>query len=123
MEININKAQKLKKENAKGRSSEQDDESTNESSRDSNLIKSVASLLCDIVSENTNSQDSDTKKKSKKGGIFSAKKPPSVSVLTYLERILKYTKLEDPTLVVTLIYLDRICDMNDYQMDNFNIHR
>lgn len=96
-------------------------ESTVESTNDSIMLKCIAGLLNEIV--NDNSEDGVMEFSKKPMIIFTAKKPPSISILAYLERILKYCKLEDSTMVVALILIDRLCDMNNFQMNKNNIHR
>jgi hypothetical protein len=54
---------------------------------------------------------------------FTSKKPPAITIEAYLERILKYSHIEESTLILSLIYIDRVCDINNIQMTNFNIHR
>ncbi len=55
--------------------------------------------------------------------IFSAKNPPSISINSYLERIVKYCKIEESTLIMTLIYIDRLCDYSQIIFGENNIHR
>ncbi len=55
--------------------------------------------------------------------VFSGKKTPSISIQHYLERILKYTSLEDSTLILSLIYIDRICEIDGFKLNKLNIHR
>lgn len=124
------KKPKINTNNNKNEGDNYKGESTDDSAGDMlSLIKSISSLLSDIIKENatTNPKDSLTDK-SKSGKIslgqaFYSKKPPAITIFAYLERIQKYSKLEDSTLILALIYIDRLCDMNDYQMNNFNIHR
>lgn len=55
--------------------------------------------------------------------IFSMDEIPSISLYNYLYRIKKYTKIEDSTLIIALIYIDRICKMNDFMINHYNIHK
>lgn len=94
------------------------------------LIKSIADILNEIVGENS-PLEVDVNLKIRKAliqtdlpaSVFSSKKPPSVSILSYLERIVKYTKMEESTLIVTLILIDRLCELNAVKLDRLNIHR
>ena len=97
-------------------------ESTTESTSDSIMLKCIAGLLTEIITDNTDEVNPDDKAK-KPNNTFTAKKPPSISILAYLERIMKYCKLEDSTMVVALILIDRLCDMNNFQISKNNIHR
>ena len=54
---------------------------------------------------------------------FSQRKIPEIPIDNYIERIKKYSKLDDSTLVLTLIYCDRICGLNNLLLQPYNIHR
>jgi hypothetical protein len=86
------------------------------------LIKSVSSILSEIINEN-NVEFKNFKETDKQKSIFYSKKPPTISIQHYLERIVKYSKMEDSTLIITLIYIDRLCDLNQLHLNNYNIHR
>lgn len=51
------------------------------------------------------------------------KKIPSISIKQFFERIVKYTKLENSTLVLILIYIDRLCDIQKFRLNFYNIHK
>ena len=36
---------------------------------------------------------------------------------------MKYSKPEPSTIVISLIYIDKCCEMTNIQLTNFNIHR
>ena len=55
--------------------------------------------------------------------IFSMEEIPCISLYNYLYRIKKYTKVEDNTLIIALIYIDRICKINDFMINHYNIHK
>jgi hypothetical protein len=86
------------------------------------LIDSISIVLKDIIEENTNDKAfviSDSQKKMS----FNSKRPPSISIMNYLNRIIKYTNIEDSTLIISLIYIDRICENKNIFLTEFNIHR
>jgi hypothetical protein len=93
------------------------------------IIKTVATLLSEIINENKeefkNSKETGKIPSNidKHKSIFNSKKPPSISIQQYIERIVKYSKMEDSTLIITLIYIDRLCDMSQLHLNDFNIHR
>ena len=37
--------------------------------------------------------------------------------------MIKYSKIENTTLVLILIYIDRVCDINKIRLNYFNIHK
>lgn len=86
------------------------------------LIKSINSILTEIINENMDSSKSQLKEDQKNTSFFS-KKIPSISVLSYLERIMKYTKMEEATLIVMLIYIDKLCESNSFLLTENTIHR
>ncbi len=68
------------------------------------------------------------KKKKKKNtineltAIFLSETIPEISVLDYLIRIIKYTYCEESTIILGLIYLDRIC-LKNILISKYNIHK
>ena len=54
---------------------------------------------------------------------FLSKKIPSISIKNFLERICNLTKIENSTLILILIYIDRICEFNEIELNYFNIHK
>jgi hypothetical protein len=93
------------------------------------IIQTVASLLSEILQENKeefkNAKETGIYyiNQDKHKAIFNSKKPPSISIQQYLERIVKYSKMEDSTLIITLIYIDRLCDFNQFHLSDYSIHR
>ena len=41
----------------------------------------------------------------------------------YLKRFMKYSKPEPSTIIITLIYIDKICESSNLQLTMLNIHR
>ena len=80
------------------------------------MLKSIAGLLQEIIDEQGDKRDS-------KKTIFTAKSIPGITIENYLDRIIKYTKLETSTLILTLINIDKICEINSLQITKFNVHR
>jgi hypothetical protein len=54
---------------------------------------------------------------------FISKTIPSVSIKSYLDRLAKYSKIENNTLLLILIYIDKVCDINKIRLNYFNIHK
>ena len=55
--------------------------------------------------------------------VFICKKPPRISIKNYLKRLMKYSKIEPSTIIISLIYIDKICENSNIQLTNLNIHR
>lgn len=123
MEIEKKTIVQLRKKREENKSKIHDNENKNDSTDDSlsdlPLIKSISLLINDIFNDNVKCSEVVNEKKS----VFTAKKPPSIGVFSYLERIQKYSKLEDSTLIVALIYIDRLCYFNEFKLNVSNIHR
>lgn len=86
------------------------------------IVKSINSILDEIVNENMDKSKAKIRE-SQKNNSFYAKKIPSIPVISYIERILKYSKMEEATLIVMLIYIDRLCENNNFLLTENNIHR
>lgn len=96
--------------------------SPNDGSKFEELIKSINSILAEIINENMDSSKAQLKEAQKSSSFYS-KKIPSISILSYLERIIKYTKMEEASLIVMLIYIDKLCESNSFLLTENTIHR
>ena len=54
---------------------------------------------------------------------FTNKNIPSISIKDYLLRLSKHAKVNESTIILILIYIDRICNMNHFILTYFNIHK
>ena len=81
-----------------------------------------AKILLHILSENKKSKDYYKKLSLNQDGHFTFKVYPSISLFDYLQRIIKYVKIELSTLIIAMIYIDRICRDKVF-LNEFNIHR
>ena len=81
-----------------------------------------AKILLHILSENKKSKDYYKKLNLNQDGHFTFKVYPSISLFDYLQRIIKYVKIELSTLIIAMIYIDRICREKVF-LNEFNIHR
>ena len=55
--------------------------------------------------------------------LFTTKTSPPISIKNYLIRLTKFTKMEESTMVLILIYIDRICNFNSIQLTYKNIFK
>ena len=55
--------------------------------------------------------------------FFTNKNIPSISIKDYLLRLSKHAKVNESTIILILIYIDRICNMNHFILTYFNIHK
>ena len=93
------------------------------SSENSNLIETISFSLLEIITKNKEKKNYKEKIKSQKKSLFTSKKIPNISIGDYLARIKKFTNINDSTLIICLIYLDRYLKMNKIILTEFNVHR
>lgn len=91
--------------------------------RNSKTTLAISQILQEIINENN--QDPNIKQITEqlKKYNFTAKRTPSISIIAYLERILKYSHIEESTLVTALIYIDKLCEVSDVVLTGSNVHR
>jgi hypothetical protein len=93
------------------------------SSENSNLIEIISFSLLEIITKSKEKKNYKEKIKSQKKSLFTSKKIPNISIGDYLTRIKKFTLINDSTLIICLIYLDRYLKMNKIILTEFNVHR
>ena len=83
-----------------------------------NIIQKISDIFFDICKSNIQYQN-----------IYNQKLKPFISLNTsvkikdYLERLYRYTKMESTTIVLILIYIDRICKINKFSLTFYIIHK
>jgi hypothetical protein len=82
------------------------------------LLKEIADTLMSIIS-----QESELKKTVDVKTPFDHGCIPQISIYDYLLRIQKYSEVENNTLIIALIYIDRICKKKDITLNKYNIYR
>ena len=81
----------------------------------------VKSLL-KILYENKKFPDYYSKVKTNQDFHFTIFVQPAIPLLDYLRRILNFLKLDFSTLIIAMIYIDRICREKVF-LNEFNVHR
>ena len=89
----------------------------------SDLIKAISQTLETILEENKNNPDYKEIVKNKKKMPFISDSIPGISIEDYLIRIQTYANMEKNTLIVSLIFIDRLCKIADLTLTYYNIHR
>ena len=85
------------------------------------IIKSIAQNLKGIIKENIQNNQM---KFVIKSDIFYLNHFPPISIEDYINRIYKGTKMNISTLILSIIYIDRFCEMNNgYVLCMNNIHK
>ena len=87
------------------------------------LLKSISSTLSTILEENNKKSNLNEIILKQSKMCFSAKSIPSVSIYDYLKRIQNYSLIEKNTLILSLIYIDRLCQLGKVILTYYNIHR
>ena len=89
----------------------------------SSLLRSISLTLSKVIYENKALKNYNRKVKEQSTMAFSASSPPAISLYDYLCRIKEYGDMEDSTLIIALIYIDRLCDITSLVLTPLNIHR
>ena len=87
------------------------------------LLKSISAALTLIVEENKNLKNYKEIIYKQSKMIFSAKSIPKISIYDYLMRIQTYSRIDKNSLIISLIYIDRICEIGHITLTYYNIHR
>ena len=82
----------------------------------SKLELSISTILTEISGQNSNIEYNPK-------DPFSAVTPPNVKLKHFFSRIKKYTNFEKSTLIIILIYTDRMCINSGIILNPYNIHR
>ena len=93
--------------------------SLNEVKSENTALKIISDLLTDICEENKKNYE----QRSSLAKIFYSKSIPNISIEDYLSRLQKYSKINDSTIILILIYIDRICNKNQIKLSYYNIHK
>jgi hypothetical protein len=83
------------------------------------IIKKISDLFSNICQENTKNFNKENNSITKPFLSIS----PSISINDYLERLYKYSKMNISTVILILIYIDRICNINKFKLTYYIIHK
>ena len=87
------------------------------------IITKIADILTDIITENLNQSPNLEHDSDNYFDYFTCKKPPHISILDYLSRILKYSRPESGTVTLSLSFIDKLTKRQNILITNINIHR
>ena len=106
--------------------SDEDSENTNidsdQSFNEFSIIQRISSAIDDITVQNE-AKNTNNNSIHYDDSVFAHKEVPKISIEDYLNRIRKYSKLEDSTLIIALIYIDRLLKNQKIVLSIFNVHR
>ena len=83
------------------------------------VLQKISDLLTGICDEN----NKEINFISNQLKCFYSRNIPLISVRDYLEHLYKYTKINSSTIVLILIYIDRICNISKCKLSYYNIHK
>ena len=83
------------------------------------IITSISSNLEDLIMENLHN----IYQLYIKSDIFFLNHIPQISIEDYVKRIMKYTQMNISSLILAIIYIDKMCENNSYILCFNNIHR
>ena len=86
-------------------------------------ITKIADILTDIITENLNQSPNLEHDSDNYFDYFTCKKPPHISILDYLSRIVKYSRPESGTVTLSLSFIDKLTKRQNILLTNINIHR
>jgi hypothetical protein len=81
------------------------------------IINSISSSLKDIIKYNKSNE------KNVQKDIFYLSFIPPISLEDFIKHLMKYSKMDISTLIISIIYIDIFCDKNQYILTENNIFR
>ena len=87
------------------------------------LINVISSILEMMIEENKKLNNYRLILHSQAELIFTGKSLPDFSLFDYIKRIATYTEIEESTLIISLIYIDKFCELTNLILTPYNIHR
>ena len=88
-----------------------------------NLLNAISQTLTEVISKNKSLKNFQKIQKEQAKQPYSSPIPPQISIYDYLHRIKFYGEMDDNTLVIALIYIDRLCALAEITLTYHNIHR
>ena len=87
------------------------------------LLRAISITLSSILDTNKTLEGFKETIKLQSHQVFSSTIIPSISIMDYLIRIQTYSNIEKSTLIISLIYIDRLCHKAKVTLTYYNIHR
>eukprot|EP01064_Diplonema_japonicum_P008702 TRINITY_DN1610_c1_g1_i2.p1 TRINITY_DN1610_c1_g1~~TRINITY_DN1610_c1_g1_i2.p1 ORF type:complete len:190 (+),score=72.98 TRINITY_DN1610_c1_g1_i2:57-572(+) len=82
---------------------------------DKKAIAVIANLLEDVIQK--------SEKKPKQSSHYDGEKVPGIEVREYMKRLVRYTGCDVDTIIIAIIYIDRICINAGIAITGNNVHR
>lgn len=87
------------------------------------LIIAIAKVIGQVIDQNTKMENYSKIIQHQSKMSFSTRIIPQISIEDYLDRIVFYTSCEESTLIISLIYIDRITSLGNIVLSQYNVHR
>lgn len=87
------------------------------------ISKAFSSILLEIILENNENEQKSELRSQQKNSEFYTVKIPSISINSYIDRIIKYTNIEENSLIICLLYIDKLCESSNFLLSENNVHR
>lgn len=97
--------------------------SPTEAINNKHLISIITSIINEIIIDQIHSKGKMRIIEKQKKISFHSDLPVRISIKAYIERILKFTHCEESSLIIGLIYIDKVCEMAKLIITPNNIHR
>ena len=101
----------------------QETDSLQQTPKNSQIMSAISMTLIQLISDNHSKANYKEKIKAQAKQIFTSRSLPKISISDYIHRIMKYTKIEETTLILALIYIDRLCRKKKILLTEYNVHR
>ena len=88
-----------------------------------NLLRAMSVTLTSILDSNKNLENYSEILNKQSRMVFSSNIIPKISLQDYLIRIQTYSNVEKSTLIISLMYIDRLCNKANITLTYYNIHR
>jgi hypothetical protein len=85
-------------------------------------VKSTVSTIIEDILRENNSISIEVLNSQMKLSFYSKKKA-NITINDYIERLIKYTRCEEASLITSLIYIDKVCEQTSLVLTQNNIFR
>ncbi len=107
----------------KERTHEREEEDEQKHLSNIELINTISQILITILEDNKTRQNYNQIITMQNKSVFNSVVVPKISIKDYLIRIQSYANMEKNTLIISLIYIDRLCKSSNLLLTYYNIHK
>lgn len=96
---------------------------SSEAINNKHLISIITTIINEIIIDQMYSKGKKRIIEKQKRISFHSDFPARISIKAYIERIVKFTHCEESSLIISLIYIDKVCEISKLIITPNNIHR